>query len=151
VSSRQWQVESAQDLIASHGTIVAEFFDVGYSRRLPWAKRPQAATLLAAVADEARGFDAVVIGEHERAFYGEQLLHLAPLLERHGVQLWLPEAHGPINHRDSIHRALMMLLGAQSRREVLRSRFRVTAAMRAQTRDQGPIPRRPTTVRLSAG
>jgi site-specific DNA recombinase len=30
-----------------------------------------------------------------------------------------------------------MVLGAQSRREVLRSRFRVTAAMRAQTVDQG--------------
>lgn len=35
------------------------------------------------------------------------------------------------------HRALVMLLGHQSRREVLRARFRTTMAMRAQARDQG--------------
>jgi site-specific DNA recombinase len=64
VSSRQWQFESARDLIAGRGVVVAEFFDVGYSRRLPWAKRPQAAALLAAIADPGRGFDAVVVGEY---------------------------------------------------------------------------------------
>jgi site-specific DNA recombinase len=74
VSSRQWQHESATDLVAGQGVIVVEFFDVGYSRRLPWASRPQAAALLAAVADPHRGFDAVVVGEYERAFYGDQLL-----------------------------------------------------------------------------
>jgi hypothetical protein len=36
-----------------------------------------------------------------------------------------------------MHRALLTLLGQQSRREVLRCRFRTTAAMRAQARDQG--------------
>lgn len=113
VSSRRWQVESARDLVAGRGVIVAEFFDVGYSRRLAWVNRPQAAALLAAVQDPGRGFDAVVVGEYERAFYGDQLLQLAPLFERHGVQVWLPEAHGPIDHRDSTHRALVMLLGAQ--------------------------------------
>ncbi|MDT5029442.1 MAG: site-specific recombinase [Micromonosporaceae bacterium] len=126
VSSQQWQVESAWDLIAGRGVVVAEFFDVGYSRRLPWAKRPQAAALLATIADPNRGFDAVVVGEYERAFYADQLLHLAVLFDQHGVQLWLPETNGPVNHRDSAHQALVMLLGAQSRREVLRSRFRVT-------------------------
>jgi site-specific DNA recombinase len=133
-SSRHWQYESAQDLISGHGAIVAEFFDVGYSCRLAWTTRPQAAAVLAAVADPQREFDAVVVGEYERAFYGDQLLHLAPLLEQHGVQLWLPEAHGHIHHRDPTHWALMMLPGAQSRRKVLRSRFRVTA------RDAGPGP-----------
>jgi site-specific DNA recombinase len=49
-SSRSWQYESARDLVAGHGVIVAEFFDVGYSRRLPWAKRPQAAALFAELA-----------------------------------------------------------------------------------------------------
>jgi DNA invertase Pin-like site-specific DNA recombinase len=137
MSSRHWQAESAQQLIAGRGVVVAEFFDVGYSRRLPWAKRPQAAALLAAIVDPDRGFDAVVVGEYERAFYGDQLLHLAVSFEQHGVQLWLPETHGPVNHHDSSHRALVMLLGAQSRREVLRSRFRVTAAMRTQAREQG--------------
>jgi site-specific DNA recombinase len=137
VSSRHWQAESAQNLIASHGTIVGEYFDVGYSRRLPWTKRPQAAALLAAIADPSRGFDAVVVGEYERAFYGDQLLTLAARFEQHGVQLWLPETHGPVDLHDPSHRALIMLLGTQSRREVLRSRFRTTAAMRNQAREQG--------------
>lgn len=55
----------------------------------------------------------------------------------HQVQLWLPETYGPITLDDPTHQALIMLLGHQSQREVLRSRFRTTAAMRAQARDQG--------------
>ncbi|MFF0659523.1 hypothetical protein [Micromonospora tulbaghiae] len=67
-SSCRWQRNHAEDLIAVHGRIVAEFFDEGVSRRIAWLDRPQAARLLAAVADSARGFDAIVVGEHERAF-----------------------------------------------------------------------------------
>jgi DNA invertase Pin-like site-specific DNA recombinase len=59
------------------------------------------------------------------------------LLAAHGVALWLPETHGPVDTDDATHRALMMLLGAQARREVLRARFRTTAAMRAQAGEQG--------------
>jgi hypothetical protein len=116
---------------------LSEFFDVGYSRCLPWTDRPQAAALLAAVADPDCGFDAVVVGEYERAFYADQLPHLLPLLEEHRVQLWLPEAHGPVDLRDPVHQALILLLGAQSRQEILRARFRTTAAMRAQVFEQG--------------
>jgi site-specific DNA recombinase len=32
VTTRQWQYDSAAALTAGHGVIVAEFFDVGYSR-----------------------------------------------------------------------------------------------------------------------
>ena len=78
-----------------------------------------------------------MVGEFERAFYGTQLTHLAAVLDRHGVQLWLAELDGPFEAHNPTHQALVMLLGAQSRREVLRSRFRVSAAMRTQTRDQG--------------
>jgi len=53
---------------------------------LPWARRPQAAALLAAMADPGRGFDAIVIGEYERAFYGSQYALMAPLFEHYGVQ-----------------------------------------------------------------
>lgn len=35
-SSYRWQREVAFDLIADRGTIVAEFFDVGHSRRKAW-------------------------------------------------------------------------------------------------------------------
>ncbi len=136
-SSHAWQLESARELVAGHGSVVAEFFDIGHSRRRPWLDRPQAAALLAALAAPDRRFDAIVVGEYERAFHGDQLIQLLPLLDRHGIQIWLPEAHGPVNIHDPSHHALVMLLGAQSKREVQRSRFRVLAAMRAQAREQG--------------
>ena len=69
VTSRARQREQAGVLVAGHGQIAAEFFDSGHSRILPWARRPQAAALVAALADPDRGWDAVVIGEYERAFY----------------------------------------------------------------------------------
>jgi site-specific DNA recombinase len=137
VSSRRWQYDSAAGVIAGRGTIIAEYFDIGCSRRLPWTPWPQAAALLAALADPGRGFDAVIVGEYERAFCGRQLHQLLPRFERPGVQLWLPETDGPIRIGDPIHQALIMLLGRQSQRELLRSRFRTTAAMRVQARDQG--------------
>jgi hypothetical protein len=46
------------------------------------------------------------------------MLQLVPLFERHGVELWLPEAHGSINIHEPAHRALVILLGAHPRREV---------------------------------
>ena len=57
---------------AGHGHIAAAFFDIGQSRTLAWARRPQAAALVAALADPDRGWDAIVIGEYERAFHGGQ-------------------------------------------------------------------------------
>ena len=47
-------------LVAGRGAIVAEFFDTGESRVLPWARRPQAAALVAALADPGRGWDAAI-------------------------------------------------------------------------------------------
>ncbi|WP_422769004.1 recombinase family protein [Plantactinospora sp. WMMC1484] len=137
VSSRRWQLDVATELIAGRGRIVAQFFDVGFTRELSWADRPQAAALLAAVANPHRGFDAIVVGEYARAFSGGQIRHVAALLQQHDVQLWLPETDGPINFNDVTHQALLMLLGAQAKREVQRARFRTTMAMQAQTRVQG--------------
>jgi site-specific DNA recombinase len=116
---------------------VAEFFDIGCSRRVPWARRQQAARLLEAVASPDRRFDAIIVGESERAFTGTQLLRLAPLFLAHGVQVWLPELDGPVDLTDPVHQALIMQLGERSRREVARARYRTTAAMRVQARDQG--------------
>jgi len=73
--------------VAGHGRIVAEFFDIGHSRTLVWTRRPQAAALVTALADPGRGWDAVVIGEYERAFYGAQYASMAPLFEHHGIEL----------------------------------------------------------------
>jgi hypothetical protein len=43
---------------------------------------------------------------------------LAPVLRRHGVQLWLPEVGGPVDFALPAHQALVMLLGSQSKRDV---------------------------------
>jgi DNA invertase Pin-like site-specific DNA recombinase len=137
VSSRAWQVEAAGQVIAGRGQIGAEFFDIGTSRSLPWSRRPQAANLLAAAQDPDRGFDAIVIGEFERAFAGDQAQTVISLLTLFGVQVWLPEARGPVDLVKPEHRALLLILGYQSEREVLRNRFRTSAAMAAQIRGQG--------------
>ena len=136
-SSWRWQRDSAEELIAGHGQIVVEYFDEGVSRRVPWPDRPQAGRLLAAITDPGRGFDAVVVGEYERAFTGQQLRQLTPILRRHGMRLWLPETYGPVDFDDPRHLAVIDLLGVRSQREVSRARFRTMAAMRAQAETQG--------------
>jgi hypothetical protein len=137
VTSRARQRDQAATLVAGFGWIVAEFFDVGWSRVLPWARRPQAAALLAALADPDRGFDAIVVGEYERAFYGSQYTMMAPLLEHYGMQLWMPETGGRVNFGAEGDEQLMFALGVQSKREITRTRIRVRTAMAAQARDQG--------------
>ena len=67
VTSRARQQAQAEALVRGHGVIVAEFFDAGESRTVAWARRPQSAALVAQLADPGRGWDAVVIGEYERA------------------------------------------------------------------------------------
>jgi hypothetical protein len=61
-ASYDWQITRARQLIEPRGgVIVAEFFDIGHSRALPWQRRPTASQLLAALRDPNRGFNAVVI------------------------------------------------------------------------------------------
>lgn len=87
VSSQAWQVEIAKSVIAERGEVVVEFFDVGWSREVAWERRPGVAALLAAAGDPRRPFDAVVVGEFERAFSARQFLAVAETLARHGVQV----------------------------------------------------------------
>ncbi len=140
VTSRVRQRDQAGALVAGHGQIVAEFFDIGQSRTLAWARRPQAAALVAELADPDRGWDAIVIGEYERAFYGSQFASMAPLFEHYGVQLWMPEVGGRVDFGAEDHEQTMMALGLQSKREITRTRIRVRTAMAAQTREQGRYP-----------
>jgi site-specific DNA recombinase len=137
VTSRARQREQAAALVAGHGRIVAEFFDAGFSRALAWARRPQAAALVAALADPDRGWDAIVIGEYERAFYGGQYAAMAPLFEHYGIQLWTPELGGRVDYQAEDHEQTMLALGHQSKREITRTRIRVRTAMATQTREQG--------------
>ena len=124
-------------LVAGHGKVVAEFLDTGQSRALPWARRPQAAALVTQLADPDRGWDAIVIGEYERAFYGSQYASMAALFEHYGIQLWTPEAGGRVDWHAEDHEQTMLALGLSSKREITRTRIRVRTAMAAQTREQG--------------
>src|SRR5437667_8183649 len=103
VTSLARQQAQAAALVAGHGRIVASFFDIGQSRTLAWARRPQAAALVAALADPDRGWDAIVIGEYERAFYGGQYASMAPLFEHYGIQLWMPEVGGRVDFTAADH------------------------------------------------
>ncbi|HZM77155.1 MAG TPA: hypothetical protein VFC19_15590 [Candidatus Limnocylindrales bacterium] len=54
-------------------------------------ERCEAATLR----DPHRGFEGVVIGEPQQAFYGNQFGLTFPLFEHYDVQLWIPEVGAP--------------------------------------------------------
>jgi hypothetical protein len=57
------------------------------------------------------GWDAVVIGEYERAFYGSQYAVVAPLVQHYGVQLWTPEAGGKVDFASEHDERAMTGLG----------------------------------------
>ena len=137
MTSRARQREQAEALVCGQGVIVAEFFDVGESRTVAWARRPQSAALVAQLADPGRGWDAVVVGEYERAFYGSQYAAMAPLFEHYGVQLWMPEVGGRVDYASEHDEKTMTGLGLSSKREITRTRIRVRTAMAVQTREQG--------------
>jgi Resolvase, N terminal domain len=120
-SSRARQLDQAGALVRGHGQVVAEFFDEGESRTVAWGRRPQAAALVAQLADPDRGWDAIVIGEYERAFYGSQYAAMAPLFEHYGVQLWMPEAGGRVDFASEHDEKTMTMLGLSSKREVTRA------------------------------
>jgi site-specific DNA recombinase len=138
--SRGWQLQSAMRLIEGHGTIVREYFDIGQSRSVVWKRRPQAASLLADVADPQRDFDAIVISEPQRAFSGPQFANIYPTLEHYGVEVWLPEVGGRFDAKSDVHDLLMMIfggLGAAERRVVQRRDLNPHATARG-----GPLLRK---------
>ncbi|MFD0857275.1 recombinase family protein [Actinomadura adrarensis] len=131
-ASRAWQYSRAEQLVTPRGgTIVAEFFDVDKCRSIPPARRPQASLLLAELANPDRGFDAVVVGEPQRAFYGNQFGNTFPLFEHYGVPLWVPEVNGPIDPANEAHDMIMSTFGSISKGERSRIKTRVRATMAA--------------------
>lgn len=137
-SSRGWQLTRARTLIEPcGGQIVAEFFDIDKSRSIPPQRRPQAAALLAALGDPERGFDAVVVGEPQRAFYGNQFGNTFPIFAHYGVPLWVPEVGGPIDPDNEAHDLIMSVFGGVSKGERNRIKIRVRTAMAAQAQLEG--------------
>jgi site-specific DNA recombinase len=137
-SSKQWQRSRAQSIIDPvGGVIVTEFFDIGQSRSLPWKRRPESASLLDAFKSSDRGFDAVVIREPARAFYGNQFGLTFPVFVHYGIELWVPEVGGRVDPGSDAHDLVMSLYGGMSKGERNRIKVRVRSAMAAQAQHEG--------------
>ncbi|OJF10745.1 recombinase family protein [Couchioplanes caeruleus] len=137
-ASKAWQLSRARSLIEpAGGGIVAEFFDIGLSRSLPWKRRPEALRLLDTIKSPSRDFDAVVIGEPQRAFYGSQFGMTFPIFIHYGVGLWVPEVGGAVDPGSDAHDLVMALYGGMSKGERNRIKIRVRSAMKAQTELEG--------------
>ena len=136
-ASRNWQESRARQLIGGHGEIVESFFDVGQSRAVAWTLRPESSRLLRALRDPGRGFDAVVVGEPQRMFYGNQYALIFPLFAHFGVALWVPEIGGPIDPESEAHNLIMSMYAGMSKAERRRIQVRVRAAMSAQAEMDG--------------
>jgi site-specific DNA recombinase len=133
-----WQRSVAGGLIAGHGgSIVVEYLDVGVSRSLPWSRRPEAARLLDDCRGRDRAFDAIVIGEPQRAFAGAQFALTFPLFVHHGVELWVPEVGGRVDPDSEAHDLVMSLFGGLSKAERARIQRRVRNAMQTMARAGG--------------
>ena len=148
-TSRAWQLSNAQKFVEPlGGSVVAEFFDIGLSRSVPWERRDEAHRLLTALKNPHRGWNAVVVGEGTRCWFGNQFSLVAPRFAAYEVDLWVPELGGRFDARNPSHKMLMSVLGGMSESERQHVQARVRAAMDAQVVNEGPAPRRPGTVRL---
>ncbi|WP_086788973.1 recombinase family protein [Crossiella equi] len=137
-TSRGWQFGNARKFVEPLGGHVAEeFFDVGQSRSVPWDRRGEAARLLAALKNPNRGWNAVVVGEGTRCWFGNQFSLIAPRFTAYGVDLWVPELGGKYDPRNPSHKMLMSVLGGMSESERQHVQARVRAAMDAQVVNDG--------------
>ena len=125
-------------LVAEHGVIVAEFFDTGESRTLPWPRHPQAAALVAQLADPDRGWDAVVIGEYEARFTPASTRRWRRCSSIMASACGCPKSvAGSTGTLRTTSRPCSRSACLSSKREITRTRIRVRAAMAAQTREEG--------------
>jgi DNA invertase Pin-like site-specific DNA recombinase len=137
-TSLAWQLSNARKFIEPlGGTVTAEYFDIGQSRSVPWERRTEAGRLLARLKDPRRGWDAVVVGEGTRCWFGNQFSLIAPRFAAYGVELWVPELGGKFDQRNPSHKMLMSVLGGMSESERQHVQARVRAAMDAQVLNEG--------------
>lgn len=137
-TSLGWQLGNASKFVAPlGGEVVAEFFDVGQSRSVPWERRTEASRLLAQLKRPDRGWSAVVVGEGTRCWFGNQFSLIAPRFAAYGVDLWVPELGGKFDARNPSHKMLMSVLGGMSESERQHVQARVRAAMDSQVVNEG--------------
>ena len=133
-----WQLGNACKFVEPlGGTVVAEYFDTGQSRSVPWERRHEGQQVLAALKDPDRGWSGLVVGEGTRCWFGNQFSLIAPRFEAYGVDLWVPELGGKFNNRNPSHKMLMSVLGGMSESERQHVQARVRAAMDAQVVNEG--------------
>ncbi|NRQ30616.1 recombinase family protein [Nonomuraea sp. NN258] len=119
------------------GKIVEQHFDIDKSRFIPPQRRPEAGALLGELRNPRRAFDAVVVGEPQRAFYGNQFGNTFDIFNHFGVPLWVPEVGGPIDPTNEAHELIMMMFGGVSKGERNRIKVRVRTAMSALAEIEG--------------
>ena len=79
----------------------------------------------------------MVIGEPQRAFYGNQFGLTFPVFEHYRVALWVPEVGGAVDPGSDAHELVMSLYGGMSKGERNRIKIRVRTAMAAQATMEG--------------
>jgi hypothetical protein len=79
----------------------------------------------------------VVVGEPQRAFYGNQFGNTFPIFAHYRVPLWVPEVGGPIDPDNEAHDLIMSVFGGVSKGERNRIKIRVRTAMAAQAQLEG--------------
>ena len=135
-ASRLRQVAQAQRILPPHSEIVEEYFDIGNSRSLPWARRPETARLLKELRSGTNRWNAIVIGEFARAFGAPiQYSTIYPLLEHFGIELWLPEVGGRVDFTSATTEMLLGMLGGTSKQERAMIRTRVRDGMTVFAQD----------------
>jgi len=74
-----------------------------------------------------RGWNALVVGEGTRCWFGNQFSLIAPRFTSYGVDLWIPELGGKFDARNPSHKMLMSVLGGMSESERQHVQARVRA------------------------
>jgi DNA invertase Pin-like site-specific DNA recombinase len=137
-TSRAWQLGNARKFVGPlGGEVVAEFFDIGQSRSVPWERREVAWQLLTELKNPHRKWAGVVVGEGTRCWFGNQFSLTAPRFAAYGVDLWVPELGGKFDDRNPSHKMLMSVLGGMSESERQHVQARVRAAMDVQVLNEG--------------
>ncbi|WP_281180908.1 recombinase family protein, partial [Nocardia lijiangensis] len=117
--------------------MVEDYFDVGQSRSVPWHRREEAARLLSDLKSHTRGWSAIVVGEGTRCWFGNQFSLVAPRIQAHGVEVWVPELGGRFDPRNVTHSMMMSMLGGLSESERQHVQQRTRASMDAQVLNEG--------------